>query len=702
MSFQKILVANRGEIAVRVIRSAQSLGYRTVAVFSEADSNAPHVSIADEAICIGGAPVGESYLVAEKIIAAAKKTGADAIHPGYGFLSENSAFAKDCVDAGITFIGPRPDAIDLMGSKRQSKIAMIAAGVPCIPGYEGADQDEEVLKKAAIEIGMPVMLKASAGGGGRGMRLVTDANDLDELIKSARSEALNAFGNGELIIEKAVLQPRHIEIQVFADSYGNTVYLGERDCSVQRRHQKVVEEAPSPFVSPAMRQAMGEAAVNAAKACNYVGAGTVEFLADSDGNFYFLEMNTRLQVEHPVTELITGLDLVAMQLRVAAGDKLSITQEDVILTGHAMEVRLYAEDPGANFIPQTGLINLWQPASGDGIRIDSGIKSGIKAGINEGQTVSSFYDPMLAKIIAYGENREEARRRLVRAVEDSHLLGIKDNRAFLAAILGNKTFIDGEATTAFIGEDFNEDASLKPLKVQTKEVALAAALFAVAKDSNQNSNKNSNKNSGTGWQNNNVGSRVLKLSCEDEVFELELSAVNNRIEISYAETSEDNASENQATENNKQASLEIIDQSENTLTYVFDEVVRMVVYSRTNISSLSNLNGQGEALGCEQVHLAASYGNLTFTDISLQSAKKNKGGSDQVLASMDGGMVDVMVKVGDVVEIGQTLAVLEAMKMEHPLKAGVAGTISEVLVQAGDQVKGRQKLIQILAETKES
>ncbi len=695
MSFQKVLVANRGEIAVRVIRSAHSLGYRTVAVFSEADANAPHVAIADEAICIGGAPVGESYLVADKIIAAAKKTGADAIHPGYGFLSENSAFAKDCVDAGITFIGPRPDAIDLMGSKRQSKIAMIAAGVPCIPGYEGADQDEEVLKKAAIEIGMPVMLKASAGGGGRGMRLVTDAKDLDELIKSARSEALNAFGSGELIIEKAVLQPRHIEIQVFADSYGNTVYLGERDCSVQRRHQKVVEEAPSPFVSPEMRQAMGEAAVNAAKACNYVGAGTVEFLADSEGNFYFLEMNTRLQVEHPVTELITGLDLVAMQLRVAAGDKLSISQEDVTLTGHAMEVRLYAEDPGANFIPQTGLINFWHPASGDGIRIDSGIKSGIKSGINEGQSVSSFYDPMLAKIIAYGENREEARRRLVRAVEDSHLLGIKDNRAFLAAILGNKTFIDGEATTAFIGEDFNDDASLKPLKAQAKEVALAAALFAVAKDSNQRGNKNS----GTGWQNNNVGSRVLKLSCEDETFELELSAINNRIEISYFDASEGEgkASENKATDSKKQAALEIIEQSENTLTYVFDDVVRTVVYNRTN----SNLNGQSEALGCEQVHLAASYGNLTFTDISLQSAKKNKGGSDQVLASMDGGMVDVMVKVGDVVEVGQTLAVLEAMKMEHPLKAGVAGTISEVLVQAGDQVKGRQKLIQITAAAAE-
>ena len=676
--FTKVLVANRGEIAVRIIRSAQSLGYRTVAIFSEADSNAPHVAIADEAICIGGAPVGESYLVADKIIAAAKKTGADAIHPGYGFLSENSAFAKNCVDAGITFIGPRPDAIDLMGSKRQSKIAMIAAGVPCITGYEGADQDEDVLKKAAIQIGMPVMLKASAGGGGRGMRLVTDAKDLDELIKSARSEALNAFGSGELIIEKAVLQPRHIEIQVFADSYGNTIYLGERDCSVQRRHQKVVEEAPSPFVSPEMRQAMGEAAVNAAKACNYVGAGTVEFLADSEGNFYFLEMNTRLQVEHPVTELITGLDLVAMQLRVAAGDELSISQEDVILTGHAMEVRLYAEDPGANFIPQTGLINLWQPASGDGIRIDSGLKEGIK----QGQTVSSFYDPMLAKIIAYGENREEARRRLVRAVEDSHLLGIKDNRAFLAAILGNETFIQGEATTAFIGENFKDDASLKPLQAQVKEVALAAALFSVKKDAVSNKN-----NSSTGWQNNNVGSRILKLSCEDDVFELELSAINNHIEISYID----------AADSKKQASLEIIEQSENTLMYVFDDVVRTVVYNRTN----SSLNGQGEALGCEQVHLAASYGNLTFTDISLQSAKKNKGGSDQVLASMDGGMVDVMVKVGDVVEVGQTLAVLEAMKMEHPLKAGIAGTIAEVLVQAGDQVKGRQKLIQITADEAE-
>jgi geranyl-CoA carboxylase alpha subunit len=673
--FNKVLVANRGEIAVRVIRSAQSLGYRTVAVFSEADANALHVSVADEAICIGAAPVGESYLVAEKLIVAAKKTGADAIHPGYGFLSENSAFAKACVDANITFIGPRPDAIDLMGSKRHSKIAMIAAGVPCIPGYEGADQTDDVLKNAAIEIGMPVMLKASAGGGGRGMRLVTDANDLDELIKSARSEALNAFGSGELIIEKAVMKPRHIEIQVFADSDGNTVYLGERDCSVQRRHQKVVEEAPSPFVNPEMRQAMGEAAVNAAKSCNYVGAGTVEFLADSEGNFYFLEMNTRLQVEHPVTELITGLDLVAMQLRVAAGDKLSITQEDVTLTGHAMEVRLYAEDPGTNFIPQTGLLNLWQPASGDGIRIDSGIKSGIQ----QGQTVSPFYDPMLAKIIAYGENREEARRRLVLAVEDSKLLGIKDNRAFLASILRNDTFIQGNATTAFIGDDFSQDPSLQPLQAKETEVALAASILCAL-------SSNSKAGTSTGWQNNRTGSRVIKLSCEDQAFELELTAVDNTITVEFAATNEE---ADEAQQVKPAQTIKILGQTENTLKYLHDDIVRTVTYSQTK--------GAGDALGCNQVHLAACYGNLTFTDISLQSTKKNKGGSDQVLASMDGGMVDVMVKVGDVVEVGQTLAVLEAMKMEHPLKAGVAGTIAEVLVHAGDQVKGRQKLIQILA-----
>jgi geranyl-CoA carboxylase alpha subunit len=377
-------------------------------------------------------------------------------------------------------------------------------------------------------------------------------------------------------------------------------------------------------------------------------------------------MNTRLQVEHPVTELITGLDLVAMQLRVAAGDKLAISQEDVTLTGHAMEVRLYAEDPGANFIPQTGLLNLWKPASGDGIRIDSGIQ--------QGQVVSPHYDPMLAKIIAYGENREEARRRLVRAVEDSHLLGIKDNRAFLAAILRNDCFIQGEATTAFIGDDFNQDSTLQSLKAQTQEVALAASILCALDDSSRT------LNNGAGWHNNEIGSRFIKLSCEEQTFELGLSKTDNVITTEFVSADEDI----------QPVVIEIIAQTDNSLKYLANGIIRSVVFSRSK--------GEGDSLGCTQVHLAASYGNLTFTDISLQSAKKNQGGSDQVLASMDGAMVDVMVSVGDRVEVGQTLAVLEAMKMEHPLKAGVAGTIAEVLVQAGDQVKGRQKLIQLLAD----
>ena len=325
--FNKILIANRGEIAVRVIRTARELGYRTVAVYSEADADALHVQLADEAVCIGPAPVGESYLLAEKLLSAAAKTGADAVHPGYGFLSENSDFAESCDAAGITFIGPPSGAIELMGSKRLSKLAMLEAGVPCIPGYQGEDQTEEALQQQALAVGFPLMVKASAGGGGRGMRLVLEESDLAEQIRTARSEAQNAFGSGELILERALLEPRHIEIQVFADEHGNAVYLGERDCSIQRRHQKVVEEAPSPFVDEELRALMGEAAVNAARACDYRGAGTVEFLVDQDRNFYFLEMNTRLQVEHPVTEMITGQDLVAWQIRVAAGEALPLSQE---------------------------------------------------------------------------------------------------------------------------------------------------------------------------------------------------------------------------------------------------------------------------------------------------------------------------------------------------------------------------------------
>ncbi|HZX16921.1 MAG TPA: acetyl-CoA carboxylase biotin carboxylase subunit, partial [Pseudomonas sp.] len=423
-AFNKILIANRGEIACRVMRTAQDLGYRTVAVYSEADADARHVQQADEAVCIGPAQVNQSYLLIANIIDAAQKTGADAIHPGYGFLSENADFARACEAAGIVFIGPTVEAIHLMGSKRLSKIAMLEAGVPCIPGYEGAAQDDETLSREAGRIGYPLMIKASAGGGGRGMRLVHESGELLAQIRTARSEAQNAFGSGELILERAVIQPRHVEIQVFGDQHGSIVYLGERDCSVQRRHQKVVEEAPCPVMTPELRQAMGEAAVKAAASVNYVGAGTVEFLLDQSGEFFFLEMNTRLQVEHPVTELITGQDLVAWQIRVAEGQPLPLKQDEIRLTGHAMEVRLYAEDATQNFLPQTGTALRWEPALREGIRIDHGLV--------EGQAITPFYDPMLAKVIAYGATREEARRKLVRAVEDCVLLGVNGNQRFLA------------------------------------------------------------------------------------------------------------------------------------------------------------------------------------------------------------------------------------------------------------------------------
>lgn len=392
MKFSKVLIANRGEIAVRVMQTAKAMGYQTVAVYSDADRHARHVQEADEAVYIGASKVSESYLSITKIIDACKKTGADAVHPGYGFLSENTDFAQACIDNQITFIGPTASAIELMGSKRLSKIAMIEAGVPCVPGYEGDRQDLEYLADQAEQIGFPIMVKASAGGGGRGMRLVQQATELIEALQTARSEAENAFGSGELILEKAVIAPRHVEIQIFGDTHGNYVYLFERDCSIQRRHQKVVEEAPCPVMTPELRLQMGEAAVAAAKACAYVGAGTVEFLLDASGAFYFLEMNTRLQVEHPVTELITGLDLVEWQLRVANGEHLPLQQHELTLNGHAIEVRLYAEDPRQDFLPQTGQVLRWQPATLPNVRIDHGILAT--------DEVSPFYDPMVAKVIA--------------------------------------------------------------------------------------------------------------------------------------------------------------------------------------------------------------------------------------------------------------------------------------------------------------
>jgi len=655
--FNKVLIANRGEIAVRIIRTAKALGYRTVAVYSAADIDAPHVSLADEAVCIGASSASESYLNPQKLLEAARLTASDAIHPGYGFLSENSEFASACQAASVTFIGPSASAIELMGSKRASKVAMIAANVPCIPGYEDSEQSDDVLTAAALKIGFPLMVKASAGGGGRGMRVVKEQSELAGALKSARSEALNAFGCGELILEKALLNARHIEIQIFADSHQNVIHLAERDCSVQRRHQKVVEEAPSLVLTPQLRQSMGEAAVQAAKACDYVGAGTVEFLLAPDNQFYFLEMNTRLQVEHPVTELVTDLDLVELQLRVAAGESLPLTQDEVVINGHAIEVRLYAEDPSNNFMPQTGRIDLWQPALIDpisneriaGVRVDSGIV--------QGSEISAFYDPMLAKFIAYGQNREQARRRLVRLVQDSHLLGVRDNRAFLTALLNCDTFIEGQATTNFVGDKFSDDKSLTKQIIESHEWALAALLMSVDIKNLKSSSFHTAA----------VGQRLVKLHCQEAERHWSVMRKNS---TTYVVTSEGYSSE-----------FELIELIDNTLRYIEQGVMKTATFSEDKRATSPSL------------WLGSDNGNLHFTDRSLTVDKAASAGSNRVLASMDGVVIDVMAKGGQLVKCGDVLCVIEAMKMEHPLKASVDGVIDEVLVSIGDQVKGRQLLI---------
>ena len=434
-SFNKILVANRGEIACRVLRTAHELGYRSVAVYSEADADARHVQLADEAVCIGPAAVAQSYLNLEAILDAARRSGAEAIHPGYGFLSENAEFARACEAAGIVFIGPDAEAIHLMGSKRLSKIAMLAAGVPCIPGYEGAEQDDATLRREAERIGYPLMIKASAGGGGRGMRLVEEPGQLLEQLRTARSEALGAFGSAELILERAVLRPRHVEIQVFGDRHGNLLYLGERDCSVQRRHQKVIEEAPCPVLDADLRRAMGEAAVKAAASVNYVGAGTVEFLLGEDGRFYFLEMNTRLQVEHPVTEMITGVDLVREQVRIAAGLPLSFTQDDIEFKGHAIEVRINAENP-ETFTPSPGKITDFHAPGGLGVRLDSAIYAGY--------SIPPYYDSLIGKLIVHGRDREEALARLKRSLGETVISGVDTTIPLFQKLLQEPDILSGD------------------------------------------------------------------------------------------------------------------------------------------------------------------------------------------------------------------------------------------------------------------
>ncbi|MGB9039619.1 MAG: acetyl/propionyl/methylcrotonyl-CoA carboxylase subunit alpha [Acinetobacter calcoaceticus] len=644
MKFSKVLVANRGEIAVRVMQTAKAMGYQTVAVYSDADRNARHVQEADEAVYIGASKVSESYLSIAKIIEACKKTGADAVHPGYGFLSENTDFAQACIDNQITFIGPTASAIELMGSKRLSKIAMIEARVPCVPGYEGDRQDLEYLATQAEQIGFPIMVKASAGGGGRGMRLVQQSSELVEALQTARSEAENAFGSGELILEKAVIAPRHVEIQVFGDTHGNYVYLFERDCSIQRRHQKVVEEAPCPVMTPELRQQMGEAAVAAAKACAYVGAGTVEFLLDASGEFYFLEMNTRLQVEHPVTELITGLDLVEWQLRVANGEYLPFQQHELSIKGHAIEVRLYAEDPRQDFLPQTGQVLRWKPTILPNVRIDHGMLAT--------DEVSPFYDPMVAKVIAYGKTREDTIRLLARAVDDCVLLGVNSNKQFLVNLLRHPIVVAGDTNTALIQKHFQDDDSLHSQVLSLETLAIAAALFSQSK--------------GTAvWQTGLGVPLPLKLKYDDQQIQLQLSSENNAFTVQLCDQT---------------VCIEVIGKTAEQLTYVVDGIRRRIQY----------------VLDGDQLYLDRDNGNVAIRNVTYAAPETaDVAGDGKIRAPMDGAVINILVNKGDQVVKGQTLLVLEAMKIQQQIRSDVDGVVEDILGQQGQQVKKRQMLFTI-------
>ncbi len=645
MKFDTILIANRGEIACRIIRTARALGYRTVAVYSEADCDAPHVRDADQAVLIGPAPVAESYLSADRIIAAALESGAGAIHPGYGFLSENAGFAEAVAAAGLTFIGPSPHAIRVMGDKAGSKRAMLAAGVPCVPGYEGEDQSDARLIREADSIGFPVMVKASAGGGGRGMRLVTEAAALPEALTRARAEALNAFGSDILIIERAVLRPRHVEVQVFADSHGATVHLGERDCSVQRRHQKVLEESPCPVMTPDLRARMGAAAVKAAEAVQYSGAGTVEFLLDDQGAFYFLEMNTRLQVEHPVTEMVTGLDLVALQIAVAQGDHLPFVQGDIRLTGHAIEARLYAEDPAAGFLPSTGRIDLWHPASGPGIRVD--------AGITEGGEVSPFYDPMLAKVIAYGATREDARRRLIAALRQTALVGPATNTGFLIDALAAEAFVNGDATTAFIAETWPDGVTAVP--VPSAIHALAAALLLTAARDKAHAASGIVGCDQLGWRSDGPSISVITICTGDQDLTCRAQATSQGWRVEIAGASHDVA-----------------------LSPSGDAVID---------GHRHPFRHRHRHLADGAVALSVGAQGLIYDRVTPGRSADAGDSGGRIIAPMPGLVIEMNVEPGKSVEKGETIAILEAMKMQHRISAPSAGVVEAVHVAKGDQVR---------------
>lgn len=666
--FSSVLIANRGEIAVRVIRTARQMGLRTIAVYSEADRNALHVRLADEAHEIGPAEVTQSYLKADRILEVARRVGAECIHPGYGFLSENAGFAEACEAAGIAFVGPPADAIRAMGLKDAAKRLMADAGVPVVPGYHGEEQGLEHLAAEAAKIGYPVLIKAVAGGGGKGMRKVEQEGDFSDALASAMREAKSAFGDDRVLVEKFVSTPRHVEIQVFADTAGDAVYLFERDCSLQRRHQKVIEEAPAPGMSDSMRAAMGEAAVAAAKAVGYVGAGTVEFIADAsqglrEDAFYFMEMNTRLQVEHPVTEMITDQDLVEWQLRVASGEALPLKQNEISINGHAVEARLYAEDPGNSFLPSTGTLHMLElPDEGYGLRVDSGVE--------EGGAVSRFYDPMIAKVIAWSQTREAAIARLERAMMDTHVGGIRTNAGFLTRILQTRAFRDGNIDTGFIEA---HGASLIPGGEDTAIFALAAAVWMhhLEADARMAAEMSGEPGSAwtdmSGWQ---LGpARRSRLN-------LTINGVPEILDV--------------ATEGDDTIVFLVRDGAETverlSAVRVDDDCVAALAGTRALDGRIAHAGGT--------LYLSADGHQVDIRETDLLERDLDGGaGGGLVRAPMSGLLHSLLVEAGDTVRQGDRLAVVEAMKMEHTLAAGLDGRVGQVNAQAGDQVQEGQILV---------
>ncbi len=660
--FKKILIANRGEIACRVAATARRMAIQSVAVYSDADAGAKHVGFCDEAIHIGGSAPKDSYLRWERIIEAAKATGAEAIHPGYGFLSENEEFAQACADAGLVFIGPPASAIKAMGLKAESKQLMEKAGVPLVPGYHGSDQDPALLKREADRIGYPVLIKASAGGGGKGMRAVEKTEDFDAALASCKREAINSFGDDAVLVEKYAQRPRHIEIQVFGDTLGNYVYLFERDCSVQRRHQKVLEEAPAPGMTQAMRKQMGEAAVAAARAVNYVGAGTVEFIveqrADGSMNFFFMEMNTRLQVEHPVTEAITGLDLVEWQLRVASGEKLPLAQDQLRITGHAIEARICAETPDNNFLPATGTLNVYKKPVHTAfergqVRVDDGVR--------EGDAISPYYDSMVAKLIVHGATRAEALARLDDALAQTRIVGLSTNVQFLRYVVRSPSFAKANLDTALIQR---EEAVLFKQEPVGLAMAGAAAVAKALLDERaaEGADPFSRRD---GWRSHGVMQRRFEFEFHGEPAKATLTYLHDgALQLAIGEVSG---------------------------PLVFAETSQGIDVQFAGQRMTAAVYAQGEL---DHVFTAKGATQILSIDLLAHAGEAHAEGG-RLTAPMPGKVVSFTVKAGDKVSKGQPLAVMEAMKMEHTIAAPADGVVQELLYAPGDQVSEGAELLKI-------